>query len=811
MRILASLILSCASLSLTAQTSWTPYGIDGTGAVHGVTPHATNGNIAYARCSSAGLFKTTDAGGTWTSMLGTLPRDNYFNFYVRSIGVSPAAPSKVAVITGDAPWTSLSALWVSNDEGQSFVEKELPFGVAGSWGDPSSGETMAMDPQNANQIAFGGHQSYDYTNNVLLNNGGLYLTLDGGDSIRRLDNGALNNTWITDVKFAPNNPNLIYVSGETKVNGSTWALTESGLWRYNVGNNQITKLYSGEVWQFDFDAINTNLIIAIEKNGIAITRNNGITWEPLVRPFNYDYNTFITPHPTQSGHWYLGAWGGWTRNRLIETTDGGANYSRTVYRNGLNEGKINLPPSAQGQMSTYFGTGMNGLSFSRVSPGRAYLGDYYGLWVSNDANGTLCDTTLAEADNANWSFTWANNGLQNRGLNRLSVHPADTSRLFACMNDWGFYDTRDGANTVAFNTSVYMPFVSEIEFSKRRPQIGYMVGLAWSQGGQLYRTTNNGTTWVNHSFFFSPAECVTELEVSQYTADTLILGVYHGANMALPIYRSDDGGLSWTGWSNGLPNNELFSIWGNTTEHLLADADGQTFYIRTTNKLYRRAYTDTAWVQLPNPDGSFSQYADFIVHPTQAGKIYTVTYDNNIFTSSDHGTTWTLMASPFDAVMALAISPTGRLVALQDDNSYWEREQLLAQLDDSGSIWTPITMDGLNGTINSIQFITPTLLAAISSRNGAYLFRYPTSVNTNEVDTETTLFEVFPNPTENIVRINTEANIQLLLVCDMTGRVLIQQKGSRELNLEALPAGTYLVYAFDEQKQLLGHQKLIKQ
>lgn len=63
-----------------------------------------------------------------------------------------------------------------------------------------------------------------------------------------------------------------------------------------------------------------------------------------------------------------------------------------------------------------------------------------------------------------------------------------------------------------------------------------------------------------------------------------------------------------------------------------------------------------------------------------------------------------------------------------------------------------------------------------------------TSVHTpNEI-----LLNVFPNPVQNILNINTEQVIMLIEVIDLQGRTVLQQQGNnRTIDLQALPAGIY--------------------
>jgi ligand-binding sensor domain-containing protein len=94
-----------------------------------------------------------------------------------------------------------------------------------------------------------------------------------------------------------------------------------------------------------------------------------------------------------------------------------------------------------------------------------------------------------------------------------------------------------------------------------RPTNGYISDIAVSgttgktlwvsssrlSGGHVFRSTNGGTSWTDRSGNL-PATAVNALVVDPKNSRRLFIGTDRG------VWRTTNSGTSWTGYSNGLPN-----------------------------------------------------------------------------------------------------------------------------------------------------------------------------------------------------------------------------------------------------------------
>jgi hypothetical protein len=54
-------------------------------------------------------------------------------------------------------------------------------------------------------------------------------------------------------------------------------------------------------------------------------------------------------------------------------------------------------------------------------------------------------------------------------------------------------------------------------------------------------------------------------------------------------------------------------------------------------------------------------------------------------------------------------------------------------------------------------------------------------------------FEVFPNPATNMVTIRSKTHVQSVEIFNTVGEKLMQVNSGHQINIEALPAGLYLL------------------
>ncbi|MCZ4409254.1 DUF4465 domain-containing protein [Cryomorphaceae bacterium 1068] len=111
--------------------------------------------------------------------------------------------------------------------------------------------------------------------------------------------------------------------------------------------------------------------------------------------------------------------------------------------------------------------------------------------------------------------------------------------------------------------------------------------------------------------------------------------------------------------------------------------------------------------------------------------------------------------------------------------------------------WTYVDLSSL-GAADSLSFtLTSSDVGEFGMNTPAY-FCIDDFITNNLLSTrneQEALFQVYPNPTTDRIRISGESIPELISVFDVNGRLVLQEKNVNEINLENLQTGTYILQA----------------
>jgi xyloglucan-specific exo-beta-1,4-glucanase len=706
----AILLLLLYPFLLFSQT-WQPLPMYGGGFITDVILHPTDPSIVVGVCDVGGIFISTDDCQTWTSHTANVPKTDFKNFYTRSFAFDPITPNTQYFVSGDAPYISTGKIWKTTNNGASWTPTTLPVNISGNNDARFAGATILINPLTTNKLIVGGQPMFNYGTNTFNTDGGLAQSTDGGISWTKIGGTTLDKTNITKLKFAPNDPSIVYFSAiATAVNGVP--TTGTGLWTYNTTTTTLTQLTTNPVLDFDFDAASNSTIITTSAAENRVSTDGGTTWTTLTTPSGLQYGLFASAHPTQGGVWYFGTFS-FASNTIVTTSDGGANWAQVKYSGTNNASKIVHPTYLATNDKPSFG---NYMACLVIRSGKAYLSDWYGVWRTPEAALPLANTGQPATNNSNWTWTFLSQGIHNMVQVRTSLHPTDPNRFYANVADLHYYESTNAGISMSYTPVAPMNMTCRIDFHKDNPLVGYMCG---TQGhgdvGKIFKTTNGGTSWneIAASTFNGGAYNITDLQLTP-AANTLIIGIERHT-LPSQVYRSNDGGTSWTAWDNGLTTSPSFRTW-EKVDHLLKDADGETFYIFRDNKCFRRKLTDAAWTELAVPIPA-NWISGVQTSRTTAGTLYLAQYTTNIYKSTNNGTTWTPISTPSD-VGTFAISPNGSNILFQT----WSisDEQLLQQSQNGGTTWTSLPTTGFWGMMSAFTFLNNTKVIGWSVGNSGF-------------------------------------------------------------------------------------------
>jgi hypothetical protein len=445
---------------------------------------------------------------------------------------------------------------------------------------------------------------------------------------------------------------------------------------------------------------------------------------------------------------------------------------------------------------------------------KAYLSDWFGVWRTDNANQSLAN--VANPAISNWVWSFYVQGIHNMVQVRTSIHPTDFNRFYANVADIHYYESKNAGASMVY-TPIYsndpkpMNMTCRVDFHKNNTAIGFMCGTEHhGDKGKIYKTTDGGATWAKlppsaATFFENNTKNVTDLQLAP-AAGTVIVGVE--PNTATnQIYRSNDGGVNWTAWYQGLTVTNFFRTW-EKQDRLLKDANGTTFYIWRGKKLYRRNLTDANWTDISNflPNLNIN-ISDIQTHRNQANTLYISQATNAIYKSTNNGSNWTPIVTP-SQVERFAVSLSGTKQVYQTRNL--NNEQILMQSTNNGASWTPLSTKGFWRMIDGFVFLNDSRLLGLTGGNSGYWIDIPGTAATQSLDyqdntiiqqpksRDETLLKsnaIYPNPVQGLLTIDADVIGKEIQILNNRGQTVFLQKQteSNVISVHGLQNGLYFV------------------
>jgi len=588
------------------------------GRVTSLAVHPTQPDIVFAAGAQGGVWKSIDAGATFTPLTDHLP-----SLAMGSIALAPSDPDIIYIGTGEAHSSIDSyygaGVFKSTDGGTSWSATGA---LAASYI-----ARMVVHPADPQVVYAAG---YRHISGGVSQDSGIWRSVNGGASWSRILVGSA-----SDLVMHPSNPLILYAAM-----GYFAGAAANGIYRTTDGGDVWTKLGgagtglpSTNVGRINLDIARTNgsiLHAAIQRvndfrlMGVFRSADSGLTWTlaPNIGSVAQCaqqcwYDMYVASSPNDPDTIYFGGLD------LYKSTDAGAHF-------------VNI---AAGGGSGGLHVDQHAVAFHPTQPNVFYVGNDGGVWKTADSGST---------------WTNLNEHLGLTQFQSVAGHPTDAQIAFGGTQDngtnkysgdlrWLHVDDGDGGAVLIDPNNPSTIYHTYFNVSFVRSDAGGAAG-SWL-------TRESGLNTSDPSLFYIP------VEMSPSNPATLYLGTNR-------IYRTTNRADSWTSISPDLGAGS-----GRISAIGLTAADSQVIYAGTSNARIQKttnggaSWTNVAVAPLPN-----RFVTSLTVDPANASRIW-ATYSGfnaatpltpgHLFLSTNAGASWTDMSAnlPDIPANAFAVDP----------------------------------------------------------------------------------------------------------------------------------------------------------
>ncbi|HEX8000642.1 MAG TPA: hypothetical protein VF528_19840 [Pyrinomonadaceae bacterium] len=496
--------------------------------------------------TSNGLYRSTDAGMNWSKMTGGLPN----------------APATDVAIDPLTPTTVYAAFWEQGIYRCTNASAAAPTWTKLTGGLPASGLTrigLGLSPSSP-QTIYALIADSSYTIN------GFYRTTDGGNSWTAIPlpggNIGAQGFYNLHVAVDPTTPDIVYLSGV-----AVWKATRnsaSGAWTIN----NVGATIHPDNHAFAFHPANHLIVYAGNDGGIYRSTNGGVTWDDTINEgLCIMQCEFIDQHPTSDAVVFSGTQDNGTeqfRNSTVfyHADDGDGGHCAVDKAQPKNVLSTYYGPSPKrSTQAGKFGTWMN------VAAGIAGSGLFYPPMALDEtnSNNVAFGTDRINLDPAQGASGWPTKvTLPSINGSVSAIHYTNSNMIYVGTSTGRVYRlTKSGATWTA--TAIHAaplpvgPFITDLASVPGSPDTVIVVMSGFGTG-HVWRgvvPAAGAATWTNISG--SGASAIPDIPANALVIDPAIPNTFYVAT-DVAIYRTTNGGTSWTQFSQGLPNCAVFDM-----------------------------------------------------------------------------------------------------------------------------------------------------------------------------------------------------------------------------------------------------------
>jgi len=604
------------------------------------------------------MYVGTEYGGVYQTINGgdswNLTNATFKPAAVNALVIDPSNPTVIYATT------LLDGIYKSSDSGANWLPINTGVTATSLYG-------MAIDPSNSSIVyaATGGSS--------------VYKTVNGGASWIAHTHGIFGG--VGALAIDPTNVSIIYAAATYYPDFGTGGILKSTDGGVNWSNSN-SGLAGSVIQSVVISPGNPSLIYAGGDQGVFKSTNGGANWTAINVGFDNSSRNIrsLTVDPVNQQRLYAG-----TEYRgVFRSIDGGANWF------------------AVGPSLTY----LRGLAISRSNPNIVVAGWTWsgGIFKSVNAGDTWSKVTC---------------GTRSVNVLAIAVDPANSNIVYVGTEHAGLFKSVNGGASWDQTGLTQQIFVWAIAIDPTNPQIIYAGASSASINGTFvqasgFKSTDGGANWIPVRIVDASVPYYPTIEHWAIDPSNPAV-IYAGVNGNSGVYKSTNGGATWTASGAGLTNTLIYAF-------ALASINPAVLYAGTEyNGIFKSTNGGSTWEQT----SLTKQYPRALaVDPSNANIVYAGfgVFESGLHKSTNGGSTWNavntgLPASP--GIYALAIDPSSP-TTLYAGGGFG-----VFKSSDGGANWAAFN-DGLtNKSVRSLAIDhTGTLLHAGS--NGGGVFDWPT-------------------------------------------------------------------------------------
>lgn len=479
-----------------------------------------------ATATDGQVWRSADSGATWTRATGITDSGGIARVTVAS---APSSPTTLYALAAKSTFTGSSDfanLFKSTNGGSSWT------GVGGTVkggrttiksytnkntestglatllnGQGWYGQMLVVDRANANNVYFGG---------ALL----VAKSTDGGSTYSQVSN------WLAQFGLPYIHADMH--AGHFASNGTFYVGSDGGIFMSNSAATTWSAtlnegIASHLIYQVGSSTANTNAVIAgLQDNGTRVRESNTSVFNQEIGGDGFGCDINQTNATQMLGSLYY--------SRIFKSTDAGLNFSAAC--TGITECNNSTTAPFITRLSRWAGDSTGNTLFTYSNTKVYKTTNYAGAWTALGVTGLPTSPALY--------------------IRNVSAAPSNSNVIGIVANSGRVFLTSNGGSTWAAPAAA-LPnnglSLSSIAFDPTNTSIIYVSSVAPDQTkNHLWKSTNGGASWtVIDGGGFPTGIPVNLILVDRLTPSTL----YAAAHMG--VYRSLDGGSTWTRYGAGMP------------------------------------------------------------------------------------------------------------------------------------------------------------------------------------------------------------------------------------------------------------------